>query len=147
MECKELINLIKEVKEKKQKQLEQKKHNINNDYQLAKLDFIVIDNLKDNITTLDKIIAELEGLQERIIRSKKKVIKNKKGKHKKKYNYKNIIMLLLFIITSIILLHDVYMITTKFASYTMFGFVTSIISIYINITSFLYIDDELKKIK
>lgn len=75
------------------------------------------------------------------------MIKNKKGKHKKKYNYKNIIMLLLFIITSIILLHDLYMITIKFASYTMFGFLTSIIIIYINITSYLYIDDELKKIK
>lgn len=71
MECRELINLIKEVKEQKQKQLEQKKHNINNNYQLAKLDFIVIDNLKDNITTLDKIIAELEGLQERIIKRNK----------------------------------------------------------------------------
>lgn len=66
---------------------------------------------------------------------------------KKKYNYKNIIILLLFIITSIILLHDLYMITIKFASFTKFGFLTSIITIYINITSYLYIDDELKKIK
>ena len=71
MECKELINFIKEVKEQKQKQLEQKKHNINNNYQLAKLDFIVIDNLKDNITTLDGIIDELEGLQKRIIKRNK----------------------------------------------------------------------------
>lgn len=68
-------------------------------------------------------------------------------KKKKKYNYKNIIILLIFIITSIILLHDLYMITIKFASYNMYGFVTSIIIIYINITSYLYIDDELKKIK
>ena len=68
-------------------------------------------------------------------------------KHKKKYNYKNIIILLSFIITSIILLHDFYMITIKFASYTIYGFLTSIIIIYINITSYLYIDDELKKIK
>ena len=66
---------------------------------------------------------------------------------KKKYNYKNIIILLLFIITSFIILHDLYIIIIKFASYTMFGFVTSIITIYINITSYLYIDDELKKIK
>ena len=66
---------------------------------------------------------------------------------KKKYNYKNIIILLVFIITSIILLHDLYMITIKFASYNIYGFLTSIIIIYINITSYLYIDDELKKIK
>ena len=68
-------------------------------------------------------------------------------KNKKKYNYKNIIILLIFIITSIILLHDFYIITIKFASYNMYGFLTSIIIIYINITSYLYIDDELKKIK
>lgn len=68
-------------------------------------------------------------------------------KKKKKYNYKNIIILLLFIITSIILLHDFYMIIIKSASYNMYGFLTSIIIIYINITSYLYIDDELKKIK
>ena len=68
-------------------------------------------------------------------------------KKKKKYNYKNIIILLLFILTSIILLHDFYMITIKFASYNMYGFLTSIIIIYINITCYLYIDDELKKIK
>ena len=68
-------------------------------------------------------------------------------KHKKKYNYKNIIILLIFIITSFIILHDLYMIIMKFASYNIYGFLTSIIIIYINITSYLYIDDELKKIK
>ena len=68
-------------------------------------------------------------------------------KKKKKYNYKNIIILLIFIVTSFIILHDFCMITIKFASYNMYGFLTSIIAIYINITSYLYIDDELKKIK
>lgn len=68
-------------------------------------------------------------------------------KKKKKYNYKNIIILLIFIVTSFIILHDLYMITINFASYNIYGFLTSIIIIYINITSYLYIDDELKKIK
>lgn len=68
-------------------------------------------------------------------------------KKKKKYNYKNIIILLIFIVTSFIILHDLYIITIKNDSYNMYGFLTSIIIIYINITSYLYIDDELKKIK
>lgn len=68
-------------------------------------------------------------------------------KNKKKYNYKNIIILLILIITSIIILHDFYMIGIKFASYTLFGFLTSIIILFINIACYMYIEEELKKIK
>lgn len=74
-------------------------------------------------------------------------MKNKKGKHKKKYNYKNILILLLFIITSIILICDFYMITIKLASYTIFGLLTGAIILSTNIACYMYIEEELKKIK
>lgn len=64
MELKELIqNQIKLRKEI----IEERKNNINSNYALAKLDFTVIENFEDSKETLEKILKELEDLQNRII--------------------------------------------------------------------------------
>lgn len=68
METMELIKIMKAEREKRNNDLYNRKHNINQHYFLAKLDFKVIDNYNDSIQTLDKIIKELEDLQERIIK-------------------------------------------------------------------------------
>lgn len=47
--------------------LKNRKNNINSNYDLAILDFKVIDNNEDVIDTLESILDKLEDLKERII--------------------------------------------------------------------------------
>ena len=68
MEICELRKIIKDEMKKREKELQQRKTNINNNYELARLDFIVIENLTDNINTLQCIDEELDDLQNRIIK-------------------------------------------------------------------------------
>lgn len=68
MEIRDIIRLLDAERCKKCITLNNRKKNINSDYQIAKLDFVVIDNLLDSTETLRKVIDELELLQERIIK-------------------------------------------------------------------------------
>lgn len=58
--------LVSYILIKKEKDLKERKQNINKNYELAKLDFIVIENITDSISTLQSIEADLEDLQNRI---------------------------------------------------------------------------------
>lgn len=71
MEIRELIKIVKEEKEKDETKIKERKNNISSNYQLAKLDFTVIDNLMDSSATLSTICEELERLQQRIIKRNK----------------------------------------------------------------------------
>lgn len=64
---KELISIMDKEKTERLKKLEYLKETISNEYLLAKLDFIAIENNEDTVETLSKIIDELELLQKRII--------------------------------------------------------------------------------
>lgn len=66
MQVYELRKIIKEEIEKKEKELKERKQNINKNYELARLDFIVIENISDSINTLQCIDEELDDLQNRI---------------------------------------------------------------------------------
>lgn len=66
MQVYELRKIIKDEIEKKEKELKEIKQNINSNYELARLDFTVIENMKDSINTLQCINEELEDLQHRI---------------------------------------------------------------------------------
>lgn len=66
MQVYELRKIIKEEIEKTEKVLKEKRQNINSNYELARLDFIVIENMNDSINTLQCINEELEDLQHRI---------------------------------------------------------------------------------
>lgn len=68
------LKLIKELEKEKSilnEELERRKNNINSNYELAKLDFVVIENLTDSTQTFSYIIEELEKLQKRIIKRNK----------------------------------------------------------------------------
>lgn len=73
-DIKKLIKELDEIKNKEEEEIKRRKSNINNDYTLAKIDFVVIENINDNIETLNKIIAELEELQQRRIKRNTKNI-------------------------------------------------------------------------
>ena len=62
----ELLNELRELKNKKAEELIKRKKSINSNYEIAKLDFIAIENYNDSIETLRIVIEELEKLQERI---------------------------------------------------------------------------------
>lgn len=66
MQVYELRKIIKDEIEKKEKELKERKQNINKNYELARLDFIVIENISDSINTLQCIDEELDDLQNRI---------------------------------------------------------------------------------
>lgn len=66
----ELRKIIKEEIEKKEKELKERKQNINKNYELARFDFIVIENISDIINTLQCIDEDLDDLQNRIRKRK-----------------------------------------------------------------------------
>lgn len=68
MRINELLNELRELKNKKAEELSKRKKRINSNYEIAKLDFIGIENYNDSIETLRIVIEELEKLQERIIK-------------------------------------------------------------------------------
>ena len=59
------LKITKILKEDKE-EIEKRKNNINSNYTLAKLDILAIDNYTDSVETLEKILVELNNLQERI---------------------------------------------------------------------------------
>lgn len=61
----------------------------------------------------------------------------------KKIKYKNIIILILYILTSIILLNDLYNIIIKWACYSWFGLITGSMALVINICALEYIQERL----
>lgn len=68
MQVNELIKIIKDEKEKAGKELDERKNNISKKYELAKFDFVVIENINDKEDTLRCIIEDLEELQKRIVK-------------------------------------------------------------------------------
>lgn len=68
MSIKEIIKIIKNEKEMCLIEIKNRKNNINSNYNMAKHDFRVIENLEDSVETLGYITEQLNDLQERIIR-------------------------------------------------------------------------------
>lgn len=68
METYEIIKMINNEIEKAERELVERKQNINKKYDLAKLDFIIIENKTDKISTLKDIKFYLEELQKRIVK-------------------------------------------------------------------------------
>lgn len=66
-----ILNLKNEIKiqiKELNTSLEERKQCISNLYTLAKLDILTIENINDEISTLESILGDLTELQERIIR-------------------------------------------------------------------------------
>lgn len=61
----------------------------------------------------------------------------------RKVKYKNIIILILYILTSIILLKDLYNIIIKWASYSWLGLITGSMALVINICALEYMQERL----
>ncbi len=61
----------------------------------------------------------------------------------RKVKYKNIIILILYILTSIILLKDLYNIIIKWASYSWLGLITGSMALVINICALEYIKERI----
>lgn len=78
-------------------------------------------------------------------------MKKRTQKNKRKYvinflrkvKYKNLLILLLYILTSIILLNDLYNIIIKWACYSWFGLITGSMALVINICTIEYIQERL----
>lgn len=66
MNIRELIKNIKDCKRLKEIELKNRKNNISQNYELAQMDFIVIENIEDTIQVLNILDFEIEQLQERI---------------------------------------------------------------------------------
>ncbi len=67
MQVKDLIGTLEKMIKQDEDTLKTRKENINSNYELAKLDFLVIDNLTDSISTYKKALCEVQKLQQRII--------------------------------------------------------------------------------
>lgn len=61
----------------------------------------------------------------------------------RKVKYKNIIILILYILTSIILLKDLYNIIIKWASYSWLGLITGSMALVINVCALEYMQERL----
>ena len=72
MEAKDLIIVIENAIKEYEEKLKNKKENISNKYILAKLDFIIIDNMQDTLETYNKTLKILQDLQNRIIERNRK---------------------------------------------------------------------------
>lgn len=68
MEVMDLLKVVRSDIKEHQELLDIRKNNINSNYQLAKADFVCIDNYIDHIETLNVIEEILQGLQDRIIK-------------------------------------------------------------------------------
>ena len=71
LELRQLIKLIEEQKELEKECIENRKHNINKDYYMAKHDFRCIENMEDVIEEYEYIINRLNDLQDRVIERNK----------------------------------------------------------------------------
>lgn len=61
----------------------------------------------------------------------------------KRIKYKNLLILILYILTSIILLNDLYNIIIKWASYSWLGLITGSMALVINICALEYIQERI----
>lgn len=61
----------------------------------------------------------------------------------KKIKYKNFLLLILYILTSIILLNDLYNIIIKMACYSWLGLITGSMALVINICALEYIKERI----
>lgn len=61
----------------------------------------------------------------------------------KKIKYKNLLILILYILTSIILLNDLYNIIIKWACYSWFGLITGTLALIINVSALEYIQERI----
>ena len=61
----------------------------------------------------------------------------------RKVKYKNIIILILYILTSVILLNDLYNIIIKWACYSWLGLITGSMALVINICALEYIKERM----
>lgn len=68
--------------------------------------------------------------------------KNKKTK----INWKNAIAIIFFMISGLILLHDLIVVCTTIAGFTYFGVVTFLLALTIFGTTLNYLDEEYKKV-
>lgn len=73
-EVKDLLKVVVDYKKYRNDELLKRENNISSSYVLAKLDFKVIENLKDGISTLQNIEKQLNDLQERIIKRNREEI-------------------------------------------------------------------------
>ena len=71
LELKEIISLLEEQKYIEKEIIELKMNNISSSYNLAKHDFIVIENMEDVLETLVYVIDKLKDCQERIFERNK----------------------------------------------------------------------------
>lgn len=67
MEVKDVIEYMKHALQLEIVNCKNRKNNINHNYNLAKHDFRVIENMEDCIETYREIVDDLNDLQERII--------------------------------------------------------------------------------
>lgn len=64
----DIMSIIRTNKSREEGDIEDKKKNIHRNYTLAKLDFVVIENKQDVVETYDRILKELDGLHDRIVK-------------------------------------------------------------------------------
>lgn len=62
----------------------------------------------------------------------------------KKINWFNVAIALIFLFSIFVIIHDLYLITFKLASFTIFGFITFIFSVIVAYKTFKYLKKESK---
>ncbi len=62
----------------------------------------------------------------------------------KKINWFNLAIALIFLFSIFVIIHDLYLITFKLASFTIFGFITFILSVIVAYKTFKYLKKESK---
>lgn len=62
----------------------------------------------------------------------------------KKINWFNVAIALIFLFSIFVIIHDLYLITFKLASFTIFGFITFILSVIVAYKTFKYLKKESK---
>ena len=64
----------------------------------------------------------------------------------KRIKWKNIIAIIFFTLSSLVLLHDLIIVCTTIAGFTYFGVVTFLLALTIFGTTLNYLDEEYKKV-
>lgn len=64
----------------------------------------------------------------------------------KEIKWKNILAIIFFALSSLVLLHDLIIVCTTIASFTYFGVITFLLALTIFGTTLNYLDEEYKKV-
>lgn len=61
---------------------------------------------------------------------------------KNKINWFNLIIAGIFLFSVGLIIHDLYLITFKLATFTIFGFITFVLAVFVSYKTFMYLKKE-----